>query len=86
MTDPPELAALDAATKRYRKTEAAHEQARAETTEAVVQALRAGIGPTTVAERSPFTAPHVRTIARAAGIPPAKPGLKKKTEPTQSAQ
>lgn len=71
-----ELKALDGATRRYRQTEAAHEKARAEAVAAVVAALKADVGPTVVAERSPFTAAHVRTIARDHGIPPARPGLK----------
>lgn len=71
-----ELKALDSATRKYRQTEAAHEKARGEAVTAVVAALRADVPPTVVAARSPFTAAHVRTIAREHGIPPARPGLK----------
>lgn len=61
-----------AATRRYRRTEAAHEQARAEAVEAVLAALRAGDRPTDVTAWSPFTATYVRRLAREAGIPPAR--------------
>jgi hypothetical protein len=71
--DPTEaLEALDSATRRYRRTEQAHADARAEAVRAVVGALRAGARPTDVAERSPFTGSHVRTIAREHGIGPAR--------------
>lgn len=65
-TDP--LAALDETTRRYRRTEKAHEQAQKDVTAAVVAALRAGARPTDVANRSPFSAAYVRRIARDHGI------------------
>lgn len=68
------LEALDASTRRYRRTEKAHAEAREETTAAVVTALRAGARPTDVADRSPFTGSHVRTIARENGIEPRRKG------------
>lgn len=68
------LAALDAATRRYRELEKAHD----EVVTAIVAALRSGAGPTEVADRSPFTATYVRKLARDAGIPPARPGIKPK--------
>jgi hypothetical protein len=75
MTTPDQaLDALDAATARYREMEQAHDGVVA----AILAALRAGAGPTEVANRSPFTAAHVRKLAREAGIPPAKPGIKSK--------
>ena len=46
---------LTAATKRYRTTGAAHEEARQAAIAAVVAALRAGVGPTEVERLSPFT-------------------------------
>jgi len=69
---------LDQATARYRETEAAHNTARDEAIEAVVDALESGARPTDVTARSPFTAAYVRRIARDNGIEPAKPGPKKR--------
>lgn len=77
----PELRALDKATQAYQKTEAAHEKARDAAVAAVVAALRAGVGPTEVARRSPFTAAYVRVIARDNDIPPAGPGIKPRKRP-----
>jgi hypothetical protein len=75
MTESPELVALDGATTRYHKAQRAH----IEVAEAIVAALKAGESPSVVAARSPFSLAQVRVIARAAGIPPAKPGPKPKT-------
>lgn len=69
--------ALAAATRRYEQTEAAHEDARREAIEAVLVALRAGVGPSEVERLSPFTAAYVRRLARENGIPPAPPGPKR---------
>jgi hypothetical protein len=69
--------ALAAATRRYERTEAAHEEARREAIEAVLAALRGGVGPTEVERLSPFTAAYVRKLARENGIPPAPPGPKR---------
>jgi hypothetical protein len=66
--------ALRASTRRYRRTEAAHKDSREASTADVIAALRAGMPPTKVAELSPFTATHVRKLARGAGIPPASKG------------
>jgi hypothetical protein len=74
-----ELDTLDQATRRYRKTEAAHEQSREDTTKAVVAALRAGKRPTDVTARSPFTAAYVRRIARQHGIESARPTATKES-------
>jgi hypothetical protein len=74
MSDP--RANLVAATRRYRATDAAHEEARQEAIAAVLAALRAGIAPTEVERLSPFTAAYVRRIARDNGVPPAPPGPK----------
>lgn len=74
MTD--HLAEVAASTRRYRRTEKAHEEARAEVVARVVAALRAGEQPTRVAEASPFTASYVRKLAREHGIEPAAPGPK----------
>ena len=66
--------AVRAATARYRKTEAAHEDARDAAVAAVVAALLAGKRPTEVTGWSPFTATYVRKLARDHGIPPAVKG------------
>lgn len=76
MADP--RAQLTAATRRYRTTEADHEQARQAAISAVIAALRASIGPAEVARLSPFTPAYVRKIARDNGIPPAAPGPKRR--------
>lgn len=65
-----ELEALDEATRRYRRTEAAHAKSRDAAIAAVVAALHAGKRPTDVAARSPFTPAYVRRIAREHGIEP----------------
>jgi hypothetical protein len=67
---------LAAATRRYRQTEAAHEQARQATIAAVLNALRGGVGPAEVERLSPFTGAYIRKLAREHGIPPAPPGPK----------
>jgi len=66
--------ALRASTRRYRRTEAAHKESREASTADVLAALRAGMPPTKAAGLSPFTATHVRKLARDAGIPPARKG------------
>jgi hypothetical protein len=75
MTD--EKSALAAATRRYEQTEAAHDEARKAAIEAVLAALRAGVGPSEVERLSPFTGAYVRKLARENGIPPAPPGPKR---------
>jgi len=66
------LEALDASTRRYRETEAAHEESRQAVIADVLAALRAGERPTDVVARSPFTDAYVRKLARENGIE-AKP-------------
>jgi len=73
MADP--LEALKRATRRYRKTEAAHEAARTEAIYQVVEALRAGVRPTDVTNASPFEAAYVRRLARKNGINPTTKGV-----------
>lgn len=68
---------LSAATKRYQRTEAAHEAARETVVAAVVAALRAGIGPAEVERLSPFSSAYIRKLAREHDIPPAPPGPKR---------
>ena len=68
---------LQAATRRYERTETAHEEARQEAIRAVVAALQAGVGPTEVERLSPFTGAYIRKLAREHGVPPAAPGPKR---------
>ncbi|MBB5824734.1 hypothetical protein [Micromonospora carbonacea] len=75
MTDPRDE--LSAATKRYRRTEAAHEAAREAVVAAVVAALRQGVGPTEVERLSPFSGAYIRKLARQNDVPAAPPGPKR---------
>ncbi|WP_433297453.1 hypothetical protein ACQP2F_41065 [Actinoplanes sp. CA-030573] len=68
---------LIAATRLYEQTEVAHEDARQQAIQAVLAALRGGIGPTEVERLSPFTGAYIRKIARENGVPPAAPGPKR---------
>jgi hypothetical protein len=74
------LEAVEAGTRRYKETEAAHEESREAVTASVLAALRGGERPTDVAEQSPFTAAYVRKLAREAGIPES-PGRRPKARP-----
>jgi hypothetical protein len=76
MTEPPEMKELDAVTAELREIEKRREPLRDRAAELVVAALRKDMPPSEVAARSPFSAAHVRTLAREAGIPPAPPGIK----------
>lgn len=60
---------VEAATARYRQTEAAHEESRRSAVAAILAALRDGERPTDVAAKSPFTETYVRKLARENGIP-----------------
>jgi hypothetical protein len=71
------LEAVEAGTRRYNETEAAHERSREAVTASVLAALRGGERPTDTAEKSPFTAAYVRKLAREAGIPES-PGRRPK--------
>ena len=64
-----ELEAIEADTRRYRDTEAAHEESRKAVIASVLAALRAGQKPTAVAAASPFSEIYVRKLARENGIP-----------------
>lgn len=57
---------------RYSRTEDAHKKARDDLKAAVVDALRAGIGPSEVSRLSGFTDAYVRKLARAADLPPLR--------------
>jgi hypothetical protein len=68
-----ELEAVRQTGRRYTSADKARDKARDEHFAAVVAALRAGEAPTDVADLSPFTATHLRQVARDAGIEaPAK--------------
>lgn len=75
VTDPRER--LAAATRRYEKTESAHDDARRAVVDAVVAALKADIPPTEVERLSPFSGAHIRKLAREHDVPPALPGPKR---------
>jgi hypothetical protein len=64
-----ELEAIERDTRRYRDTDAAHEESRKAVTASVLAALRAGAKPTAVAAASPFSEIYVRKLARENGIP-----------------
>lgn len=68
---------LSAATKRYHRTEAAHQAAREAVIMAVIAALRDGLSPTDVERLSPFSGAYIRKLAREHAIPPAPPGPKR---------
>jgi hypothetical protein len=71
MKEDEHVAAIETATSRYNEAAAALEQARRKAADAVIAALRDKVPPTTVTEKSPFTATYVRQMAREAGIPAA---------------
>lgn len=62
-------ARVRAGTRLYRDTETAHNQARSALVDAVVDALKAGQNPTEVTNWTPFTAAHVRGLARSHDVP-----------------
>ena len=64
----------EAAVRRTGRKVAAHKRERAEHLAAVVAALKADKRPTDVASWSPFTAAHLRKLAREAGVPATKKG------------
>lgn len=65
---------IRAATRKYRRTEAAHEQARDELVEAIVNGLRGGVRPTEAEDDSPFRGAYIRRIREDHGIPAFKKG------------
>ncbi|MEI8411454.1 MULTISPECIES: hypothetical protein [unclassified Kribbella] len=71
------------ATRLYRQTENAHEEARKAVIAAALAALRAGVTPNEVEDLSPFTSAYVRRLARAEGIPPAPRGPKRRANATE---
>lgn len=67
---------LDAITARLKEIEPERETLRARAAVLAVAALKKKVPPTEVANRSPYTAAHLRKLARDAGIPPATRGIK----------
>lgn len=65
---------LDAITAELLPLEARRTELREEASRIAIDLLKAGAPPTEVAHRSPFSAAHLRTLARIAGLPPGKPG------------
>lgn len=72
-----EYGELDAITARLSKIDKERDKLRERAAQLVVSLLEAKELPSEVANRSPFSGGHVRTLARVAGIPPAKRGAKK---------
>jgi hypothetical protein len=73
----PALEAVRTLTRRYRGAQVRGEQRRDELVAAIVVALAAGERPGDVADTCPFSPAYVRRLARAAGIPPARPHTRK---------
>ncbi|HEY8456614.1 MAG TPA: hypothetical protein VIL34_13570 [Actinopolymorphaceae bacterium] len=70
MADP--RVSIKAATRKYIASAEKHAANRREVIRACLDALRAGVPPTEVANLSPFTATYIRRLARENGIPPAR--------------
>jgi len=67
-----ELEAVSKTGRKWAAADAARDKARDEHFAAVLAALEAGEPPTDVYALSPFTATHLRGVARDAGLPAAK--------------
>jgi hypothetical protein len=67
-----EMDAVKSTARRWRSADKARDRARDDHFAAVLAALRAGEVPTEVYGESPFTATHLRGLARDAGIPRGK--------------
>ncbi|MGI5274712.1 hypothetical protein ACQEUU_37145 [Nonomuraea sp. CA-218870] len=65
---------IRAATRKYRRTERAHKQARDELIEAIVTGLRGGVRPAEAEEDSPFKGAYIRRIREEHKIPAFKKG------------
>lgn len=65
---------LDAITAELAPIEEQREKLRDEASQLAVALLKGGASPTEVARRSPFSSAHIRTLARIAGLPPARRG------------
>lgn len=80
------LADLAAATERYEASKRAAEVAYEDVVAKALDALRAGAEPGDVYERVPFTSTYMRTLARDAGIPGGRPGIKPSARPRRATQ
>lgn len=67
---------LDAITAELAPIEDQRTKLREEASKIAVELLKADASPTEVAKRAPFSAAHLRTLARIAGLPPARRGGK----------
>lgn len=67
---------LDEATAQYNVAAHELEQAKERVIDAAMAELRAGVPPTRVARRTPFSDVFIRKLARVHGIEPAKRGPK----------
>lgn len=70
------LADLASATADFEEADEARETARQRVIDLALSLLRAGAEPGDVYARVPFTSTQMRSIARDAGIPPGRPGIK----------
>jgi hypothetical protein len=59
---------MDRSTPRYERTAKAHEESAEQSRNDALAALRAGVKPTVVEQRSPFTGSYLRRLARDNGI------------------
>lgn len=66
-------AKLAKATKAFETSKAQHERDREALAAAIVEALKADIGPSEVARIAPYDRQHIGRISKAAGIPPRRP-------------
>jgi hypothetical protein len=65
---------IRAATRKYQRTEKAHNQARDELIAAIVEGMRNGVRPAEVEEDSPFKGAYIRRIRDEHGIPAFRKG------------
>jgi len=79
-------ARLDAMTAALGPAERHAKELRRSIEQLALEMLRAGEPPTVVAERCPFTATHLRALARKAGIEPARRGGGRKPRPATAPQ
>ncbi|MFG1963138.1 hypothetical protein [Nonomuraea sp. NPDC049028] len=72
---------IRAATRKYRRTEKAHDQARDELIAAIVNGLRNGVRPAEAEDDSPFKGAYIRRIRDEHGIPAFKKGQPAQPDP-----
>jgi hypothetical protein len=65
---------LDAVTAQIRKLDEKRAPLLERARGLVIEKLKEGLPPTEVADHSPYSDSHVRTLARVAGLPPARRG------------